>query len=114
MIQNRWDQSLSPGNEQAFYWSSAAADGQGSRNYMGVKSAAVDAMIAALLTAQTREEVVAAVRALDRVLISGFYVVPLFHAPEQWIARWTHIQHPAATSLHGTIPETWWRTPQTQ
>ena len=43
MIQNRWDQSLSPGNEQAFYWSSAAADGNGSRNYMGVKSPAVDA-----------------------------------------------------------------------
>jgi len=114
MIQSRWDQSLSPGNEQAFYWSSAAADGNGSRNYMGVKSAAVDAMIAALLTAQTRDEVVAAVRALDRVLISGFYVVPLFHAPEQWLARWTHIQHPAATSLHGYIPETWWRAPQTQ
>ena len=73
MIQSRWDQSLSPGNEQAFYWSSAAADGNGSRNYMGLKSAAADAMIAALLTAQTRDEVVAAVRALDRVLISGFY-----------------------------------------
>jgi len=48
------------------------------------------------------------------VLISGFYVVPLFHAPEQWVARWTHVQHPAAASLHGYIPETWWRTPQTQ
>ena len=90
MIQNRWDQSLSPGNEQAFYWSSAAADSNGSRNYMGVKSAAVDAMIAALLKAQTRADVVAAVRALDRVLISGFYVVPLFHVPEQWVARWTY------------------------
>jgi peptide/nickel transport system substrate-binding protein len=109
MIQARWDQSLSPGNEQAFYWSSAAADGNGSRNYMGLKSAAADAMIAALLTAQTRDEVVAAVRALDRVLISGFYVVPLFHAPEQWIARWTYVRHPAATSRHGAIPETWWR-----
>ena len=109
MIQSRWDQSLSPGNEQAFYWSSAAADGNGSRNYMGLKSQAADAMIAALLTAQTRDEVVAAVRALDRVLISGFNVVPLFHAPEQWIARWTHVRHPAATSLHGVIPETWWR-----
>ena len=54
MMQNRWDQSLSPGNEQAFYWSSAAAEHNGSRNYMGVKSAAVDAMIAALLKAQTR------------------------------------------------------------
>jgi peptide/nickel transport system substrate-binding protein len=114
MIQNRWDQSLSPGNEQAFYWSAAAADSNGSRNYMGMKSRAADAMIAALLKAQSREEVVAAVRALDRVLISGFYVVPLFHAPDQWLARWTTIAHPAAVSLHGYLPETWWRATQTQ
>ena len=114
MMQNRWDQSLSPGNEQAFYWSSAAADHHGSRNYMGVKSAAADAMIAALLKAQTRGEVVAAVRALDRVLISGHYVVPLFHVPEQWLARWTYIDRPATTSVHGYVPETWWRQPQTQ
>ena len=114
MLQNRWDQSLSPGNEQAFYWSSAAADSNGSRNYMGVKSPAADAMIAALLQAQSREEVVAAVRALDRLLISGFYVVPLFYVPEQWVARWTYIEHPPAISLHGIIPETWWRAPQTQ
>ncbi len=114
MIQSRWDQSLSPGNEQAFYWSSAAADGNGSRNYMGVTSPAVDAMIAALLAAGTREEVVAAVRALDRVLMSGNYVVPLFHAPEQWIARWTYIERPVTTSMHGYLPETWWRQQQTQ
>jgi peptide/nickel transport system substrate-binding protein len=114
MMQSRWDQSLSPGNEQAFYWSAAAADHNGSRNYMGVKSAAVDAMIDAILKAQTRPDVVAAVRALDRVLISGAYVVPLFHVPEQWIARWTYIERPATTSLHGYVPETWWRQPQTQ
>jgi peptide/nickel transport system substrate-binding protein len=79
MISNRWDQSLSPGNEQAFYWSSEAADSNGSRNYMGVKSPAVDAMIDKLLKAQDRAAVVAAVRSLDRVLMSGFYTVPLFH-----------------------------------
>src|SRR5213078_3056387 len=112
MIQNRWDESLSPGNEQAFYWSSAAAESNGSRNYMGVKNEAIDALIAALLQARTREDVVAAVRALDRVLISGFYVVPLFYVPENWIARWTYVEHPAAISLHGTVPETWWRAPQ--
>jgi peptide/nickel transport system substrate-binding protein len=109
MIQARWDQSLSPGNEQAFYWSTAAADSHGSRNYMGVRSAAVDAMIAALLTAQTRADVVAAVRALDRALMSGFYVVPLFYAPDQWLARWKTIAHPAKVSLHGYLPETFWR-----
>jgi peptide/nickel transport system substrate-binding protein len=108
MIENRWDQSLSPGNEQAFYWGSAASDQPGTRNYMGVKSAAVDAMIAALLKAQTREDFVAAVRALDRALISGFYAVPLFHLPEQWIARWARIGRPTTTSLYGYLPETWW------
>ena len=78
---------------------------------MGVKSPAIDAMIAALLKAQDRAEVVAAVRALDRVLISGFYTVPLFHPPEQWVARWTTIERPEATSLSGYVPETWWRKP---
>ena len=111
MIEYRWDESLSPGNEQAFYWGSAAADAQGTRNYMGANSAAIDAMIAAMLKARERDEFVAAVRALDRVLMSGFYVVPLFHLPEQWIARWTTIAHPAATSLFGFLPETWWRKP---
>ena len=111
MIQNRFDQSLSPGNEQAFYWSSAAADENGSRNYMGVKHPAVDAMIAALLDARSREDVVASVRALDRVLLSGWYAIPLFYLPDQWVARRSAIRHPAATSLHGYLPETWWREP---
>jgi peptide/nickel transport system substrate-binding protein len=112
MISNRWDESLSPGNEQAFYWSSEAADSNGSRNYMGVKSPAIDAMIDALLKAQARVDVVAAIRALDRVLISGFYTVPLFHPPDQWIARWTKVRHPEVTSRSGPVPETWWLQPQ--
>jgi peptide/nickel transport system substrate-binding protein len=109
MIQNRWDQSLSPGNEQAFYWSSEAADSNGSRNYMGVKSPALDALIANLVNTHERADAVATVRALDRVLMSGFYTVPLFHPPEHWVARWTGVAHPAVTSLMGSIPETWWR-----
>jgi len=114
MIHNRWDQSLSPGNEQAFYWGAAAADAPGTRNYMGVKNPAIDAMIAGMLAARTRTDFVAAVRALDRVLMSGFYVVPLFHLPEQWVARWARIERPATTSLSGYLPETWWRQTQTQ
>jgi peptide/nickel transport system substrate-binding protein len=108
MMQYRWEQSLSPGNEQLFYWSSAAAGEEGSRNYMGVKSKAVDAMIAAMLGAESRADFVAATRALDRVLLSGFYVVPLYFPPKQWIARWTRIKHPSQTSLFGYLPETWW------
>jgi peptide/nickel transport system substrate-binding protein len=109
MIEYRWDQSLSPGNEQAFYWGSAAADAPGTRNYMGVKSKAIDTMIATLLQAHDRSEFIDAVRALDRVLMSGFYVVPLHHLPGQWIARWTTVAHPDRTSLFGYLPETWWR-----
>jgi peptide/nickel transport system substrate-binding protein len=109
MIENRWDQSLSPGNEQAFYWGSAAAEQPGTRNYMGVKSAAVDAMIAALLQARERTEFVAAVRALDRLLISGFYTIPLFHLPEQWIVRWGTIGRPQRASLYGYLFESSWR-----
>ena len=108
MVSARADQSLSPGNEQAFYWSAAAADSNGSRNYMGIKSATVDAMIEALLRAETRADVIAATRALDRALMSGFYVVPLFSVPDEWMARWVTIAHPAKGSLSGAVPETWW------
>jgi peptide/nickel transport system substrate-binding protein len=111
MIDYSWEQSLSPGNEQSFYWGSAAAGEQGSRNYMGVRSPAIDAMIAAMLQARGRPDFVDAVRALDRVLISGCYVVPLFYLPSQWVARWNYLRHPARTSLAGFLPETWWRQP---
>ncbi len=111
MIQNRWDNSLSPGNEQAFYWGSAAADHQGTRNYMGVKDPAIDATIAALLAARDRAPFVSAVRALDRVLTSGFYAIPVFSIQEQWIARWNRIERPQATALAGYLPETWWYRP---
>jgi len=111
MIQNRWDQSLSPGNEQSFYWGSEAAEFQGTRNYMGAKDPAIDAMIAAMLEAREHPVFVSAVRALDRILMSGFYTIPVFSVQEQWIARWNVIEKPNATALTGYLPETWWRRP---
>ncbi len=114
MIQNRWDQSLSPGNEQSFYWGSEAADNQGTRNYMGAKDPAIDALIAAMLEAREHPAFVSAVRALDRVLMSDFYAIPLFNVREQWIARWNRIERPAATALTGYLPETWWQKPEPQ
>jgi peptide/nickel transport system substrate-binding protein len=114
MIQNRWDQSLSPGNEQWLYWSSAAADSQGSRNYMGARDPAIDAMIEALLAARERPAFVSAVRALDRALISGFYAIPVFNVREQWIARWNRIERPSTIALTGYLPETWWQRPAAQ
>lgn len=114
MIQNRWDQSLSPGNEQYFYWGSAAADNPGTRNYMGAKDPAVDAMIKALLEARDHTDFVSAVRALDRALIAGFYTIPLFNVSEQWIARWNRIERPSTTALSGYLPETWWAKGESQ
>jgi peptide/nickel transport system substrate-binding protein len=112
MMPYRWEQSLSPGNEQSFYWGSAAAEQPGTRNYMGIRSPAVDAMIAAMLAARERPDFVAAVRALDRLLMSGCYVVPLFYLPQQWVARWATLAHPDRTSLFGYLPETWWYQPK--
>lgn len=114
MLQNRWDQSLSPGNEQAFYWGSQAADVTGTRNYMGAKDAAIDALIATLLEARERPEFVSAVRALDRVLMSRFYAIPLFNVQQQWLARWNRVERPQATALMGYVPETWWQKPNAQ
>ncbi|HYZ40334.1 MAG TPA: ABC transporter substrate-binding protein, partial [Stellaceae bacterium] len=111
MIPSRWDQSLSPGNEQSFYWGSEAADRQGTRNYMGAKDPAIDALIAAMLEAREHPAFVSAVRALDRTLMSGFYAIPLYDAAEQWIARWNRIERPVATALTGYLPETWWQKP---
>ncbi|MDF1846239.1 MAG: extracellular solute-binding protein [Parvibaculaceae bacterium] len=108
MIFNFWYASLSPGNEQSFYWGVDAADQDGTRNYMGVREPAVDGMIEAMLAARERDEFVAAVRALDRVLLSGDYVIPLFYQPDQWVAHWARLKHPEETSLYGYKINTWW------
>jgi peptide/nickel transport system substrate-binding protein len=112
MIQNRWDQSLSPGNEQFFYWGSAAANTLGTRNYMGADNPAIDDLIAAMLEAREHPAFVSAVRSLDRTLMSGFYAIPLFNAGEQWIARWNRIERPGTAALTGYLPETWWQKPE--
>jgi peptide/nickel transport system substrate-binding protein len=109
-----WLASASPGNEQRSRWGSASADQEASFNLAGVKSPAVDALINALLAAKTREDFVAAVRAFDRVLLSGFYVVPLFHAADQWIAASAKLARPKTLPRYGPASggatlDTWWR-----
>ena len=104
MIQWTWGASLSPGNEQLNRWSSRAATIEGSLNYAGAKNPAVDAMIEALLQAEAAEDFTAAVRAFDRVLISGDYVIPLFHLPKVWVAYWNHLRYPAVRPLSGLRP----------
>ena len=111
MIAWSWGTSLSPGNEQLNRWSSKAADIEGSLNYPGVRNPAVDAMIVALLQAQTADDFTAAVRALDRALMSGDYVIPLFHLPKAWLAYWSHLRHPAAPPIAGYDLDSWWTAP---
>lgn len=108
MIQNSWPSSLSPGNEQLFRWSSDAAKTPGTYNFAGVQSPAADAMIAAMLAAKTEVEFVSAVRALDRVLLSGDYAVPLYYIPRQWVAYWKRLAHPEKTPVFGYAFDTWW------
>jgi len=108
MIQWAWGASLSPGNEQINRWSSKAAGIEGTLNYPGVENAAVDAMIDALLQAEAADDFVAAVRALDRALLSGDYVIPLFYLPRVWVAYWAHLRLPSGAPLAGVDVDTWW------
>ncbi len=117
MMIGTWLASPSPGNEQRGRWGSVSADQPGSYNLAGVKSPAVDAMIDALLAARTQSDFVIAVRAYDRVLLSGFYIVPLFHASHQWIAAAAALGRPDETPAYGppigdVTLHTWWRKPQ--
>ena len=103
-----WLASPSPGGEQRGRWGSVSADMEGAYNVCGARSLAIDAMIAALLSAQTHDEFVGAVRALDRILLSNFYIVPLFYSPEQWIAYSVKLGRPQATPLFGVNIDAWW------
>ena len=104
----RWmgEHGFSP--EQRARWGAASANMDGAYNICGAASPAIDAMIAALLAARTQEDFVAAVRALDRVLLSGFYVVPLFYARDQWIAYSAKFGRPEKTPLFGANTDAWW------
>lgn len=108
MLSWNWAGSLSPGNEQYFRWSSPFADQPGSFNFSGVKSKGVDAMIDAMLAAVEKSDYVDAVRALDRLLMSGRYVLPHYHMPRQLVGHSARIGMPQTVSLYGTRPETWW------
>ena len=109
----RWSLSLSPGNEQLYYWGSKAADQPGSRNLMGMKSPAAEAMVQTMLTATTFEEFTAAVRALDRVLISGRYVIPIHSYAVGRIAHLRELRYPQdRLPIYGDgigfLPTVWW------
>ena len=107
--------SLSPGNEQRFYWGSEAAEQPGARNLMGVASPAVDGMIDAMLAAKSEEEFTAAVRALDRVLTAGRYVIPFWQFTKGQIAHVREMKYPETLPIYGDgpeyMPQVWWYDP---
>ena len=114
MMIGTWVASASPGNEQRSRWGSASADQEASFNLAGARSPAIDGLIGEMLAARSHEDFTATVRAYDRVLLSGFYVVPLFHASEQWFAYSAKLAHPSQTPryaphLFGFTLDAWWR-----
>jgi microcin C transport system substrate-binding protein len=105
-----WGESLSPGNEQRGFWSSQAADIPGSRNLIGIKNPAIDALIERVIYAKDRDGLVAATKALDRVLLWNFYVVPQWTYGKQRTARWDRFGHPDNMPKYGlaAFPSIWW------
>ncbi|UDF29510.1 UNVERIFIED_ORG: extracellular solute-binding protein [Roseateles sp. XES5] len=100
--------SLSPGIDQISYWGSISRERQGSSNFAGVADPDVDRIIDAMLRARTAEDFRSAVRLHDRMLLSGYYVVPLYHLGQQWVAHSRHIARPETVPLYGFQFPTWW------
>lgn len=108
MVLQTYTASLSPGIEQVGRWGTLSTDLQGSFNYAGANDPALDYLIDKILQASSREDFITAVRAYDRMLISGDYLVPLYHLDQQWVAHRSYIKPPEKTALYGFRLETWW------
>ena len=108
MIIGGWGQSLSPGNEQREYWGSEAADERGSQNYAGIKSPAIDKLIELVIAAPDRESLVMRTRALDRVLLWGYYVIPHYRDAVYHVAYWNMFGRPKVLPKQGVALDTWW------
>jgi len=110
IIIESWGESLSPGNEQREFWGSQAADQPGSRNVVGIKNPAVDALIDRVIFAKNRADLVAATHALDRVLLWNFYVVPQYTYGYSRYARWDRFSHFEPLPKYGRsgLPTLWW------
>ena len=111
MIIYRWGMSLSPGNEQAFYWGAKAAGQEGTRNYPGVRNPAVDTLIDLMTKARKRDVFVDVVRAMDRVLLWGHHFVPLYFLKDDRVAYWNRFGRPRVTPLYGVVIDAWWEDP---
>ncbi|MBO4643723.1 MAG: ABC transporter substrate-binding protein [Alphaproteobacteria bacterium] len=112
MIVSIWGQSTSPGNEQRYFWGSAAADMNGSQNYAGIKNPVADALIEKIIEAPDRKKLVAAVKALDRVLLWEYYVVPHWYIPSVRLVYWDKFGMPDVPVMKGVQMMTWWIDPE--
>jgi len=101
-------QSLSPGNEQREFWSSATADIRGSRNTIGIKDPVIDELVNLVIAAPDRESLIARTRALDRVLLWGFYMIPHWHTRVFRVAYWNMFSRPKVTPKYALGFENWW------
>ncbi|WP_028744468.1 extracellular solute-binding protein [Rhizobium mesoamericanum] len=108
VVVKSYTSSLSPGIEQLGRWSSGAKDREGTDNFAGVADPDVDTLIQHILTARSAEDFTAAVRSHDRMLLSGHYVLPLYHVDQQWVARSKRIGHPDTVPLYGYQLPAWW------
>jgi len=110
IVVETWPESLTPGNELSDYFGTRAADTPGSRNLVGIRNAAVDALIARVIDAQSRDELIAAARALDRVLLWHYYVVPQWTYDKARTARWDRFAKPDRMPEFGqpAFPTIWW------
>ncbi|HAL66082.1 MAG TPA: hypothetical protein DCP84_00095, partial [Pseudomonas sp.] len=113
MIVGGYPQSNSPGNEQREFWSSAAADNPGSRNFIGLRDPAIDQLVDGLINAESRQSLIDHCRALDRVLLWGYYVIPNWHIKTWRVAYWNHIGHPKVSPKYDIGIDTWWLKPGT-
>ncbi|MBV8394583.1 MAG: ABC transporter substrate-binding protein, partial [Alphaproteobacteria bacterium] len=109
MVIDLWGQALSPGNEQREFWGSKAADMPGGRNTIGIKDAAIDQLVERIVGAQSREDLIVATRALDRVLSWHMYVIPQFYTGKELVAYWNRFGRPEMTAKYEPYaPDAWW------
>jgi microcin C transport system substrate-binding protein len=109
IITHNFAQSLSPGNEQRYFWGSAEADKNGNQNYAGIKDPAIDALIDKVIYAKDRAALITACKALDRALIWGYYMVPQWFRASERIAHWDRFGRPDQTPDYDIgFPSTWW------
>lgn len=109
MVSFKWINSLSPGNEQVNYWGIKSAETKGARNYAGIENPAVDAIADSIGRSEDRATLIARCRALDRALMQGYYMIPLFYLGRDLVAHTVDIHRPKVTPIYGMVLESWWR-----